>query len=218
MKKLIILPVLLLTLLVETPAASADEGAKKDYDTVLEGGLGVSFSDTVEVITGLGFLEMPKPPNAARVGKWSKRGRKDGFFQLVSLMIAPISRYIYRIEGWRFYSGANAFSECRKDQVAIQSQIKKKYPALHENYHSIFNDLSKERFSVSYHEGRVMKGWNRGSYVGRGVIMECRKGWLGLSYSEADEKKKGLSKEQEKIFEGLSADVLKKKGLNPSKL
>jgi hypothetical protein len=221
MKKLIILPVLLLTLLVETPASSADEGAKKDYDTVLEGGLGVSFSDTVEVITGLGFVEMPKPPNVAKVGEWIKFGGKDDFFQQVTVMIAPISRYIYRIEGSRFYSGANAFSECRKDQVAIQSQIKKKYPALHE-LHSMFNDLSKQRFSVSYHEGRVMKGWNRGSYVGRAVRMECRafldKGVLRLSYTEADEKKKGLSKEQEKIFEGLSADVLKKKGLNPSKL
>lgn len=147
---------------------------------------------------------------------------KTVFFRLVTLMIAPISRYIYRIEGSRSYSGANAFSECRKDQVAIQSQIKKKYPALHENYHSMFNDLSKKRFSVSYHEGRVMKGWNRGSYVGRAVWMECRvfgdTGSLRLSYTEADEKKKGLSKEQEKIFEGLSADVLKKKGLNPSKL
>jgi hypothetical protein len=222
MKRLLILPVLLLTLLVGTPAFSADEGAEKHYDTVLEGGLGISFSDTVEVITGLGFLEMRTPPNVTRVGEWIKFGGKDDFFSQIVVMIAPISRYIYRIEGFRSNSGENAFSECRKDQVAIQSQIKKKYPALHENYHNIFNDLSKRKFSFSYHEGRVMKGWNRGSYVGRAVSMECHAfaegGFFRLRYTEADEKKKGVFKEQEKVFEGLSGDVLKNKGLNPNQL
>jgi len=125
--------------------------AQLEYKTVIIGGLGINFSDSVKAVEKKGFFEMPNPRNAASVGEWLKFLDNDDFFEQISVMIAPISKYIYRIEGLKFYAGETAFSNCQADQRAIQSQIKAKYPSLLENYHSAMNSIAENRFSFSYH-------------------------------------------------------------------
>ena len=201
--------------------------AQEKYETVILGGLGVSFSDNVETVKRKGFFEMPNPRNIPSVGEWLKFSNKGEFFEQTSVMIAPISKYIYRIEGHKFYSGQTAFSNCQADQRAIQSQVKTKYPTLHENYHNAMNSIAKNRFSFSYHEGKMNLKHMGPMLIGRAISVDCygfgddkEENWVSLkiTYREADEKQMGLFQEKEQVFKGLSGDMLKQKGLDPNKL
>ena len=64
-------------------------------------------------------------------------------------------------------------------------------------------------------------------FVGRAISVIClgfrddrEEKWVSLkiTYREANEKRKGLFQEKEQVFYDLSGDMLKQKGLDPSKL
>ncbi len=202
------------------------------YQSVIDGGLGVRFDDPISKLEEMGFEENIRPRKQYEVGDWKiPFSQASGFFNFgMEASTSPSTGRIYSIQGYRAYSGEkypNHFNACREDFTLLLTKIEAKYRSLHKWYEPGLN-ISGKHANVSFHEGKGSYAYSSSPRLfGRSIYLACSiqtrndvvfASLLTVQYSEDSEKTKALRAEQKRVFEDLSGDRLEEKGINSDDL
>lgn len=232
-----LLRVFILTLLMlagcqTIDADSTPTTAPDKYEAVIDGGLGINFSDPLSKLIKMGFEENTRPTKQYEVGQWNIPVLKnEGFFNFgMKVSTSPTTGRIYSIQGMRFYSAKteiNHFSSCEEDLNLFRTKIISKYPSLHVSYESGPN-VTREYSSISLYEGKGTYEYiTSPRYFGRSIYLACSIQTIGeevigsmlfVTYSEGYEANEALRAEQKRIFAELSGARLKEKGISEKDL
>lgn len=212
--------------------SSAESNKHEQYQSVIDGGLGIGFGDPISKLVEMGFVENTRPKKQHEVGEWRIPFYKSiGFFNFgMEVSTSPSTGRIYTIQGFRLYGTKNYFdhfSACEEDFTLLRTKIEAKYPSLHKRYGYALNK-PKEHSSMSFYEGKGIYQYSASPrYFGRNIDLVCSiqtsdgeiiGSMLFVTYSEDYETKESLRAEQKQIFSSLSGKRLKEKGINANDL
>lgn len=202
------------------------------YQAVIDGGLGIKFSDTVSKLIEMGFRENTKPKKQYEVGEWTiPFFEASGFFNFgMEVSTSPSTGRIYSISGFRIYPRKrylNHFDTCAEDFTLLRANIESKYPSLHKWYEPGLN-VSREHSNVGFYEGKgSYKHLSTPRHFGRSIDLTCSiqesdgevvGSMLFVTYSEGYEAREALRAEQKRVFQEQSGDRLEERGISENDL
>lgn len=230
--RFVILSLVLLTGCQTSHKPTVTEAQPDQYQAVIDGGLGINFSDPLSKLVEMGFKENTAPKKQYEVGEWTiPFFEASGFFNFgMEVSTSPSTGRIYSIRGLRLYPARrypNHFDACTEDFTLLRTKIEAKYPSLHKSYEPGLN-ITGEHSNVAFYEGKGSYEYlSTPRYFGRNIDLSCSiqesgdqvvGSMLFVAYSEGYEASKTLRADQKRVFEEQSGTRLEEKGINADDL